>query len=122
MITYNTDDRLAIEGTVIVDEMQSYYMKAILSALLMLAAIWANAQVKRNKDSIKVVIPKDKSFNPANPKLRNSKIKTPVYNNNLTGTNAPGDANTGIPADNINHRPNTNAAMEKIKDSAAPNN
>jgi len=61
-------------------------------------------------DTIKIDVPKDDRFDPANPNLKNSKIKTPVYNNQLTGTNAPGDVNTGIP-------PASRQAPPKITDS-----
>ena len=96
-------------------------MKAVLFVLSVFCCLITNAQVKPRRDSIKIIVPKDNSFNPSNSKLRNSKIKTPVYNNNLTGTNAPGDVNTGIPADNTNHRPTGNAALDKIKDTTRPN-
>ncbi len=50
------------------------------------------------KDTIRIMMPPENGFNPSNSKLKNSKIKTPVYDGKLTGTNAPGDANTGIPS------------------------
>ena len=96
-------------------------MKAVLFISLVFCCFITNAQVKTHRDSIKIIVPKDNSFNPSNSRLRNSKIKTPVYNNNLTGTNAPGDVNTGIPSDNTNHRPTVNVALDKIKDSTKPN-
>jgi len=67
-------------------------------------------------DTIKINVPKDNGFNPSNPKLKNSKVKTPVYNNQVTGTNAPGDVNTGISADNsMNHLPPNNATKDSTK-------
>ena len=33
-----------------------------------------------------------------NGTLNNLPVKTPIYNNQVTGTNAPGDMNTGLPA------------------------
>ena len=106
---------------VIVDEVKIDFMKILLVISFVFSCLITNAQAKPHRDSIKIIVPKDKSFNPSNSKLRNSKIKTPVYNNNLTGTNAPGDVNTGIPADNSNHRPTGNAALDKLKDSTKPN-
>lgn len=96
-------------------------MKKIFFSLLVFSSFAAGAQVKQHKDTVTINIPKDKNFNPSNSKLRNSKIKTPLYNNNLTGTNAPGDVNTGIPADNHNNRPTGNAALDKLSDSTVPN-
>lgn len=69
--------------------------------------------VTNRRDTVKIEIPKDNSFNPSSPKLKNSKIKTPLYNNQVTGTAAPGDVNTGIPPS-----PNSiSAATQATKDS-----
>jgi hypothetical protein len=72
-------------------------------------------------DTIKIDIPKDNSFNPSNSKLKKSKVKTPVYNNQVTGTNAPGDVNTGLPPDNTtNPAPPKNISKDSTKSSARP--
>src|SRR6478672_871755 len=67
------------------------------------------------RDTIRLEMPHERRFDPANPKLRNAKVKTPLYDNQLTGTHAPGDVHSGIPASPGNHVP-AKTSEEKVKD------
>lgn len=96
-------------------------MKTTLVMILLCSCLSSNAQTKgdsmsgKKSDTMKMELPKSNNFDPSNPKLKNSKIKTPVYNNQLTGTNAPGDRNTGIPASTSNDRKTVNVSQERVK-------
>ena len=60
---------------------------------------------------------KVKSFDPMNSKLRNLPVKTPVYQPNVTGTNAPGDGRMGIPVQSgtENERPAHPVVLDSVK-------
>ena len=69
-----------------------------------------------NVNPSKMQLPK--TVGPSATKLNNSVIKTPVYNNTATGTNAPGDVNTGLRPDNTLDYPQENIKLNQVRASA----
>lgn len=66
---------------------------------------------------------KVKSFDPMNAKIRNLPVKTPVYQPNVTGTNAPGDGRMGLPvqAPLSNERSTYPVVIDSIKTKTSGN-
>ncbi|MFT3912277.1 MAG: hypothetical protein QM737_22815 [Ferruginibacter sp.] len=66
-----------------------------------------------NVNPYKMQLPK--TAGPSTIKLNNSVIKTPVYNNNATGTSIPGDVNTGLRPGNTMNQPPENNSLNQIR-------
>ncbi|MEO7524634.1 MAG: hypothetical protein ABIT58_11100 [Ferruginibacter sp.] len=59
-----------------------------------------------------------KTVGPSATKLNNSVFKTPVYNNTVTGTNAPGDVNTGLRPGSSGNDHEVNESLKKVRANA----
>ena len=91
-----------------------FFIAFVFGSKLVTAQVQQKNVVNRSfhLDTIRIAFPKDKDFTALNTKLHYYKMKTPMYNSMLTGTNAPGDVNTGISMDcPVNSAPETPAAQ-----------